>query len=391
MSKALAVLFSTLILTNSMLVSAVEIETDDTPQKAEKQTDTLKKEKEASWEDKIEPYLLEIMEKAKDNEKIPVWLWLEEIDDSIIEDEVYRRTGLKEDNLAVVSDTISDKLAIEISGMAEADSEEQKEISEEFQGYLKRTEKARKLEKERVENYIHELRQVQKEMYEEYNAESLKTFDISEKDLIFIDTQAPFYTVYLSKSDIQRIAKNSKITSIYYYDEDLTFETAGNTLSETITGSTISKVKNQMNLTGNEVKVGIIDGSPLISYNGISQSRVTKIDPCDKLEGQDPKHSARVARIAVGNNGIASNSHLYLSAANSIPDLKTAILGQAEEDVYLINYSMSTSTSSESRTLPYYGIERMFDYYVAKKKIVVVNAAGNNHGEIGTPGLAYNI
>ena len=91
------------------------------------------------------------MEKTEDNEKIPVWLWMEDIDEDEVEKEVYARTALKEDNLLVVSEPISDELAAEIAGISEADSQTQKEVSEEFQEYLKSTEYERKLEAQRVD------------------------------------------------------------------------------------------------------------------------------------------------------------------------------------------------------------------------------------------------
>ena len=150
-SKALAVILSVSSLASSMVASALEIETIDQPIVADQTIVT-----NSSWKDKIQPYLLEVME--KETGKIPVWLWMEDIDHEEAEQEVFARTGLNEANLSVISEPLSQELAEDIAKLPEASSQKRDEVREEFRHYLDKTKDAREQEAERVDTYTRELR-----------------------------------------------------------------------------------------------------------------------------------------------------------------------------------------------------------------------------------------
>ena len=146
---------------------------------------------------KIEPYLLENLDSFDGD--IPVWLWMEDIDHEEVAQRVYERTGLCENNLAVVNEQLSAELATDIADFEEVDSEKQLEIKEEFQEYINKTKTSRKIEAECVNRFLRELRTVQEEMLTEKNRAIFNTLNLHEESLILTDTQATVYIVYVRK------------------------------------------------------------------------------------------------------------------------------------------------------------------------------------------------
>ncbi len=123
---------------------------------------------EEDWQAKIDPYILENMQQLDDT--IPVWLWMEDIDQDAAVQKVYENTGLKESDLEVIDEPIPEELAMSISNLDQAEDAEKISVKSEFRKYLEKTEPARKLEAQRVDTYIDELRAVQKDMLRQKNA-----------------------------------------------------------------------------------------------------------------------------------------------------------------------------------------------------------------------------
>ena len=123
---------------------------------------------EENWQAKIDPYILENMQQLADT--IPVWLWMEDIDQDAAVQKVYENTGLKESDLEVIDEPIPEELAISISNLDQAEDTEKISVKSEFREYLEKTELARKLEAQRVDTYIDELRTVQKDMLRQKSA-----------------------------------------------------------------------------------------------------------------------------------------------------------------------------------------------------------------------------
>lgn len=94
----------------------------------------------AAWQSKVDPYLLSQMQAT--GQKLPVWLWMEDIDQEEVEQEVYQRTGLNESNLSVIAEPLPQPLAAEVANLA-AEAEASSEVKVEFRAYLSRTAPAR--------------------------------------------------------------------------------------------------------------------------------------------------------------------------------------------------------------------------------------------------------
>lgn len=331
---------------------------------------------------KIEPYLLENLDSFDGD--IPVWLWMEDIDHEEVAQRVYERTGLCENNLAVVNEQLSAELATDIADFEEVDSEKQLEIKEEFQEYINKTKTSRKIEAECVNRFLRELRTVQEEMLTEKNRAIFNTLNLHEESLILTDTQAPVYIVYVSKEDINRLAKNPKVTGIYYYDMNDFFEPEGNTIPEVMAASSVNTVHNNIGLSGSGVNVGVIDEGKVEPCNEIDSSRITYVTPSSN---NFSAHSTNVARIAAGTEGVAPTANIYSASVFNDYSVIAAISNMSTAGVQVANFSMGRYRGLKEYTV----FEIYIDYIVRNKRFSFVTAAGNNHGTITEPGLAYNI
>ena len=102
--KSLVVLLSAFTIFNTTAYSTTNSSEDD------------------NWQVKVDPYILENMQQLGDT--IPVWLWMEDIDQDSAVQKVYENTGLKESDLEVIDEPIPDQLAMSISNLDQAETAE---------------------------------------------------------------------------------------------------------------------------------------------------------------------------------------------------------------------------------------------------------------------------
>lgn len=377
------------------------------------------------WERKIDTQLLETMKTT--NEKIPVWLWMEDIDQNQVKNIVYKNTGLKETNLSVISESISDELVASLTSYNELDKQSQQEVKSEMETYLDRTKIARKLESQRVDTYLQELRTTQDDMLKKKNQDIFSQLGFSKKDILIEQTGAPMYVVKLNKEEIIKAAKTPKVTAIYYYDIYTTIEDADdndnssvehglepNYLISSLNAASIPRIHNDTGLKGNGIKIGFIEsGITKSTTSSISSTNVTPTILDERIRDltytdeyvdkyTEPIHATQVAEVAAGANGVAPESLLYPFALgvihhnapeteriNRITRFINAINLQYSNGVNVINFS-SRIGNPERNNIAYADIEIYLDYLIKTKNITFVNAVGNSQSEIVTPGLSYN-
>lgn len=373
--RIISVIMSVVIIFSLIAFDSFAAETEDTPS--------------ASWIDKIDPILLDKMEGTTD--KIPVWLWFQDIDYSVFTTEVYKRTGLTEDNLSAVSESIDDDLAEKIANLDSADYDTRQETNAEFSSYLKRTEYARKLENERTETYISELRQVQKEMYPVHNEQIIEELNIPEEDIISAETQSPFYIVKLDKYNIERLANNDLVTTIDYYDDSRCYDVedtnSSGDISNVVSNSEVSRIRSELHFTGSGINIAILEPGSVAAHSELQQfsDKITVHYPTSTTVSPTA-HATFVARISVGSNGIAPNSKIYSCPYSYESQFKTQAEYLYDKNVYVINNSAGIGRGSSTYT-PF---ERFVDYIAYNKKLLVVNASGNENTDVIIPGMAYN-
>ena len=354
---------------------------------------------EENWQVKVDPYILENMQQLDDT--IPVWLWMENIDQDAAVQKVYENTGLKESDLEVIDEPIPDQLAMSISNLDQAETAEKISVKSEFREYLEKTEPARRLEAQRVDTYIDELRTVQKDMLRQKNESIFSRLGLSENSIIESELQAPVYIVNIAKSDIERLAKNPKVTSILYYKDEVlvpedeyddTFSPL-NTIPRVMAASNLSRIRTETGLTGSGVKLGIFDEGKVQPDPEISASRITYVEPSNPGYHY---HSTNVARIAAGTEGIATGASIYSSSSAYDPSTDAfygehfvkCLIGLSNAGVKVANMSMGIH---DERTESYTALENYVDYFVSQNKFLVVKSAGNEHDAVSSPGMAYNV
>lgn len=352
-----------------------------------------------NWQAKIDPYILENMQQLGDT--IPVWLWMEDIDQNAAVQKVYENTGLKESDLEVIDEPIPDQLAMSISNLDQAETAEKISVKSEFREYLEKTEPARRLEAQRVDTYIDELRTVQKDMLRQKNESIFSRLGLSENSIIESELQAPVYIVNIAKSDIERLAKNPKVTSILYYKDEVlvpedeyddTFSPL-NTIPRVMAASNLSRIRTETGLTGSGVKLGIFDEGKVQPDPEISASRITYVEPSNPGYHY---HSTNVARIAAGTEGVAAGASIYSSSSAYDPSTDAfygehfvkCLIGLSNAGVKVANMSMGIH---DERTESYTALENYVDYFVGQNKFLVVKSAGNEHDAVSSPGMAYNV
>ena len=379
--KSLVVLLSAFTIFNTTAYSTTNSSEDD------------------NWQVKVDPYILENMQQLGDT--IPVWLWMEDIDQDAAVQKVYENTGLKESDLEVIDEPIPDQLAMSIANLDQAETAEKISVKSEFREYLETTEPARKLEAQRVDTYIDELRTVQKDMLRQKNQSIFSRLGLSENSIIKSELQAPVYIVNIAKSDIERLAKNPKVTSILYYKDEVlapedeyddTFSPL-NTIPRVMAASNLSRIRTETGLTGSGVKLGLVDEGKVQPNDEIDASRITYVEPS---KSGYHLHSTNVARIAAGTEGVAAGASIYSSSSeyDSSTDAYygeqyvKCLVGLSNAGVKVANMSMGIKTE---RTESYTALEVYTDYFVSQNKLLVVKSAGNEHDAVTSPGMAYNV
>lgn len=379
--KSLVVLLSAFTIFNTTAYSTTNSSEDD------------------NWQVKVDPYILENMQQLDDT--IPVWLWMEDIDQDAAVQKVYENTGLKESDLEVIDEPIPDQLAMSISNLDQAETAEKISVKSEFREYLEKTEPARRLEAQRVDTYIDELRTVQKDMLRQKNQSIFSRLGLSDEAIIESELQAPVYIVNIAKSDIERLAKNPKVTSILYYKDEVlapedeyddTFSPL-NTIPRVMAASNLSRIRTETGLTGSGVKLGLVDEGKVQPNDEIDASRITYVEPS---KSGYHLHSTNVARIAAGTEGVAAGASIYSSSSeyDSSTDAYygeqyvKCLVGLSNAGVKVANMSMGIKTE---RTESYTALEVYTDYFVSQNKLLVVKSAGNEHDAVTSPGMAYNV
>ena len=288
-----------------------------------------------------------------------------------------------------------------ISNLDQVETAEKISVKSEFREYLEKTEPARRLEAQRVDTYIDELRTVQKDMLRQKNQSIFSRLGLSENSIIKSELQAPVYIVNIAKSDIERLAKNPKVTSILYYKDEVlapedeyddTFSPL-NTIPRVMAASNLSRIRTETGLTGSGVKLGLVDEGKVQPNDEIDASRITYVEPS---KSGYHLHSTNVARIAAGTEGVAAGASIYSSSSeyDSSTDAYygeqyvKCLVGLSNAGVKVANMSMGIKTE---RTESYTALEVYTDYFVSQNKLLVVKSAGNEHDAVTSPGMAYNV
>jgi len=154
------------------------------------------------------------MAKAASDEKIPVYIWTLDIDQTAVDTEVESRTGLTRDNLAVIDEEMSEELAIRLAAL---ENTVDSNVFSDFQEYFRCTEASRKLEQERTDTFIDTRREICRGRYIAQNTKFTSDNRISEENIIFSSRYSPMIIAEMTVEEIEKTTKNNKTVSLSVY------------------------------------------------------------------------------------------------------------------------------------------------------------------------------
>lgn len=329
--------------------------------------------------------LAEILETAGDDELIPVDIWLNEIDTAAVEQSVKK--------IAQVN-----RADIQQAAQLEAQLESAVMLSEETAGLSSET--AAVLQVEKIDDYIETERQVYSqtqlkasgaflEDYQEFSAASMSADDDTGT---FVSQYAPMITTKLTKSNILRIAGDSRVNAIYYSPPvTLVGET-----NISIPLVRANYTRDTLGYTGSGIKIGIIDeGLPNRNLSYFTSANII-YDPSVAIVYSD--HANLVASVMVAKSttvggvtyrGIAPNAKLYATYYNGYgTDWRRGVEWLLSQGVNVINMSARILGVAEGE---YGSHERWVDHLAINHSVHFVKSAGNNSDKITSPGMAYNV
>lgn len=332
-------------------------------------------------EDKISEELyqeferLEAQGKNLAKEKIPVWVWYEDIDQKQVNREVTEQTGLTPETIAVDFEMPNPTL---INDLKNNNAGSQKQMQE----YLARTVTARKLEEQKTNEYINKRRLISKTKYITKRDKIIKNYSIKNNDIIFKSDYSPSFISEMTQKQILNLSKNTDIQKIYLYREVET-QPSAETVADSTFKSTVQvdQVFDNIGLFGRNVKVGLADeGKADITHSELSQSDILLFGDFDIKD-----HSTLMARIICGSYGIAPSCTLYSTNFNftQIEDLITNGI-----------QILSISIVWPSVVGGYSVYDKWFDHLVSRHSLTVSTAAGNGattEPRVAAPAMANNV
>lgn len=353
---------------------------------------------------KMSEVLLAEMDKASKNEKVPVAIELEDINQNEVEKAVDKQTGMSMEALEVLESNL-------------LDSEELKNVSNEeldimLPDYFADTKENREYIQGLVNERIAEKRKISKQMYIEKNTERIEKLGIDENDLEFVSSYSPMIIGEMTESEVEDIVINSNVKSIDYdADVEISVEdtdtmTMANTASSAKVAATAPSAQdlyvniwksavnvdytiNTLGLKGEGLKVGLQDIFTVVpTYNELKNTNITVLD---KMTNYEDDHGTYCARILAGSNGIVSKADIYTNniANGSFKGIEELI----DQGVSVISISIAYNFETGPQYYSY--IEQWHDYICKNSGVVIVTAAGNvteKYGNVVSQGgLSYNV
>lgn len=332
-------------------------------------------------DDKISEELYQKFEQLEANgknlakEKIPVWVWYEDIDQKQVDREVTEQTGLTPENLAVDFEMPSPTLINDLKNK-NVGSQEQ------MQDYFARTVTARKLEAQRTDEYVSKRRQISKTKYKTKGDKIISDFVPNSNDIIFKSDYSPSFISRMIKKQIINLSKNTNIQKIYLYQE-IEAQPSDDTVANSKFKETVQvdKVFDNIALSGSNVKVGLADeGKADITHIELSQSDIVLLGNFDIKS-----HSTLMARIICGSYGIVPSCTLYSTNFNF-----TEIENLITNGIQILSISMVWPSIIGGYS-PY---DAWFDHLVSQHSLTVSVSAGNEattEPRVAAPAMANNV
>lgn len=369
---------------------------------------------------KISTELQEKMEAASDTELIPVWIFLQSIDQNTIKEKLFEETNL---NPAVYEDEtqFNKEIYPQIVQQKEAELGYKTVHSPILQSTTKMKDQTTPIDLaviETMSDYLAEKRAIVRREYTALNNSFIKKYlpNIKRENLIYNSRYTSSIVVELHKSEIEPLTAVDLVESLALMPEAELVPAVNDVLGQVGVygpGGTgyDDAVGNWYGYSGLGVDIGIIE-TTRSNAGGRFDSTATQLSGNSRLHflnlvrpngtvvpSEISEHATHVTSIIAGqlvpyNNdyymGVAPLANVYQVPAQDAMDVLYGIAELIDRNVDVINLSLSAYINDT-----YTIFDREVDRYCAESGVVIVVAAGNRGatttGEVASPAKALNV
>lgn len=250
-----------------------------------------------------------------------------------------------------------------------------------------------------VNQFIEAKRKISSSLYEKQNAKLVKEMGLKTEEIDYVSRYSPVVTCKLTAARVNEIAARKGVLQMEYVG-GIKFEPEATTISQVVSDSNATYLKNNYGWTGSGVKVGILeDGAEVGTAAGIA--RLTPIDNdmaqlAPYTYGSDVDHANLVGAIIAGTNGCAPDANVYCTMSGyTWTGFMNGVDILLDRGVSIINMSLGLNhVNEDNETVDNNGEYQVYDewcdHITSEHNVTFVKSAGNNGGNITAPGMAYN-
>ena len=361
-------------------------------------------------ESKIDSVLKEKMETASPDEKIPVAIWYEDVDQNQIDILTENEVGVKKEEIEQSYEMPSAELLSSLeNGVVGAENE--------MQAYLQRTEKHREKERKLSDDYIMTRREFSRKKYKEKSTDVVNVINLSETNISFKSQYAPMLVAQLNRMQIEEICEHKVIETVYYSptqsmdnlliadvvtngqtrddirsnEPNVNYETQIDIIKQTISYDKLTDKLITSTDSNNEIMVGVIEtGGQINADNELNDVSVYHV-------GDDTyatEHITEVAKRIAGSVSGFSTGVALCSTNSSYANMESMLNFRDIQDNFVKVINISYAVYYVNGTIAYMAFDRWINHVVAQHNISVVVAANNQgagNGAVSSPGLAHNV
>lgn len=351
-------------------------------------------------ESKITKELQIYLDKIDDNDIVPVYVWMDDIDYEKVKNQTLQKTSFTEENLLQRSDKIfkplyegsilnfvEENLAEEnLAKLVVEQTEDENDTNYEYN--LESFEKAKefyeinkeallKLSKD-VDTYSEIKRSFAREAYNIKNGQFVEE-NLKGAEIFFQSQYAPMIICEITKKKVIELSNLENVTSLSLYQEVET--TDDGNLNISLPSIDAVYTRDTLGFNGLGVRVGQIEsGRPETGISDLSNTSITRGGT-----NNNTAHASLVAAIIAGSKGLAPQASLYCTTVDNFYANAEWLVSS---NVTVINRSNSASSDGT-----YDDVAKWVDHIVNQHNVSWVQTPGNTgpNEYVCSPGNAYNV
>lgn len=364
--------------------------------------------------DKIDAEVIEKMNTLGTDEKIPVYVWRNNIDENQVDEEVekagynvehYEYAGEFEKNIVPqIKQAVELRLASFSNSTDKLKAGEYSLLSGKLSDDIKKEKLLNEEISKKMDEYVGVKRQVVRKLCDDLHNKFLKNYKQNEEDIVYQGAYSSTMIINATAEEIKQYAQDDTVEMISLYEE-----VEGSCDMDYVPGQIGMTESIKENYDGTAVKIGIIEfnGGRFDPNHPQLKSIVGKklffVDNVHtdgtKVDAEITKHANYVTSIIVGqsvvvNNrtfcGIVPNATVYQCPVDTNLDLYNAITILANKGCKVINTS-GTLRDDANEEKTYTCDDREVDRLINNANISYVSSAGNDANYVKSPAKGLNV